>query len=683
MKQFFIVFILSLFSLISCTSSITTDFDVIIPRPVAMTPQSGSFTLNSSTKVLFENIDESEQAILLSQLKDTRSTLEETNSLQGPNVIKLVLNSSEGVEGAYQLTISSKGIEIEAGSRVGIFYGVQSLRQLIEANGDELQAVEISDSPRFQYRGFMLDVSRHFRSKEFVMRQLDAIAHYKLNRFHFHLTDGAGWRLEIKKYPKLTEVAAFRPIRDYQSWINAGKPFCTQDAPNAYGGYYTHEDIREIVAYAAERHITVIPEIEMPGHSEEVLSVYPELSCSGKAGVNSEFCVGNEETFTFLENVLTEVMTLFPSQIIHIGGDEANKMPWSRCPKCKKRMQQESLTNVDELQSYMIHRMEKFLNKNNKTLLGWDEILEGGLTPNAIVMSWRGEAGGIAAAKMGNKVIMTPNSHCYFDGYQDAPSTQPVAMSGFLPLDKVYSYNPIPESLASSPDLILGVQANLWEEWIVKDAHAEMMIYPRLLAIAEVGWTPLERKDITSFRKRVVLANKELAKRGINSFDITKEVGDREESREVIEHIALNKPVSYKYLYHPKYTASAERALTDGRRGNWSYSDEVWQGFLESDIDVTIDMGEITDIKEIKATFLQEFHAWIWMPKEINISISEDNKAFTLLEKIEPNFPVDKTGYFLEDYGWKGETKARYIRYHAKASGRAGGWLFTDEIVVN
>ena len=297
---------------------------------------------------------------------------------------------------SYTLSVTPQQILIRATSGAGLFYGMQTLLQLAQPSGAgsySIASVEIEDTPRFAYRGLMLDVSRHFSTKEFIKKQIDALAYYKINRLHLHLTDAAGWRLEIKKYPLLTEFAARRTDPTRKQWWNGGRKYVRFDAPGAYGGYYTRDDIREILEYARQHYITVIPEIEMPSHSEEVLAAYPQLSCSGEPYKNSDFCVGNEETFTFLENVLTEVMELFPSEYIHIGGDEAGKSAWKTCPKCQKKMKDEHLANVDELQSYLIHRIEKFLNNHGRHLLGWDEILQGGIAPNATVMSWRGEEG--------------------------------------------------------------------------------------------------------------------------------------------------------------------------------------------------------------------------------------------------------------------------------------------------
>ena len=325
---------------------------------------------------------------------------------------------------SYTLTITPQGITIAAPSGAGLFYGVQTLLQL-RAQSPALPLCTITDAPRFAYRGVMLDVSRHFFPVEFIKKQIDAMAYYKMNHLHLHLTDAAGWRLEIKRYPELTRRAAWRTHATWKEWWNSPRHYAEEGSAHAHGGYYTQDEIRDLVAYAQGHYITIIPEIEMPSHSEEVLAVYPHLSCSGEPYRESDFCVGNESTFEFLENVLTEVLDLFPSEYIHIGGDEASKQSWHTCPQCQARMQREGMTHVDQLQSYLIHRIERFLNAHGRQLLGWDEILDGGLAPHATVMSWRGTEGGMRAIHAGHRAIMTPGAYCYLDAYQDAPTHSP------------------------------------------------------------------------------------------------------------------------------------------------------------------------------------------------------------------------------------------------------------------
>lgn len=587
---------------------------------------------------------------------------------------------------SYTLSVTPQQILIRATSGAGLFYGLQTLLQLAQPSGAgsySIASVEIEDTPRFAYRGLMLDVSRHFSTKEFIKKQIDALAYYKINRLHLHLTDAAGWRLEIKKYPLLTEFAAWRTDPTWKQWWNGGRKYVRFDAPGAYGGYYTQDDIREILEYARQHYITVIPEIEMPSHSEEVLAAYPQLSCSGEPYKNSDFCVGNEETFTFLENVLTEVMELFPSEYIHIGGDEAGKSAWKTCPKCQKRMKDEHLANVDELQSYLIHRIEKFLNNHGRHLLGWDEILQGGIAPNATVMSWRGEEGGIAAVTSGHRAIMTPGAYCYLDSYQDAPYSQPEAIGGYLPLKKVYSYNPVPASLtAEQAKLVYGVQGNLWVEYIPTPEHVEYMIYPRILALAETAWSAPERKSWPDFHARALSAVADLQAKGYHPFDLKKEIGSRPESLQPVSHLALGKKVIYNSPYSSHYPAQGNTALTDGIRGDWTYGDGSWQGFISDNrLDVTIDMEKETSIHSVTAAFMQVVGAEVFLPETVVISISDDGTHFTELRN--QHFEVSKeTPIRFTDISWQGEAKGRYVRYQAQAGSEFGGWIFTDEIIV-
>lgn len=658
----------------------------VIPMPRSVEYHSGNFTISPETKFYTNLSAESHQA-LTDYLEGTSlGSVPFAESATGNNGIELNLCDSSIVTGneAYRIEIVKKGVRLSANTETGIFYGLQTLLQLLN-NGDNktLPALTINDSPRFPYRGLHLDVSRHFFDKEFVKKQLNAMAYFKMNRLHWHLTDGAGWRIEIKKYPRLTSFAAWRPFDKLNDWWVEGRTFCEQDDPRAVGGYYTQDDIREVVAYAAERHITIIPEIEMPGHSEEVLATYPELSCSGKPYVNADFCIGTEKTFEFLENVLFEVIDLFPSEYIHIGGDEASKSSWKTCPRCQKRMADEHLNSVEELQSYMIHRIEKFLNDHGRKIIGWDEIIEGGLSPTATVMSWRGEEGGIKAVKAGNQAIMTPGKYCYLDAFQDAPNTQPVAIGGYLTLEKVYSFEPVPDSLSTKEaKLILGVQGNVWTEHIPTPEHYEYMIYPRILALAEIGWSPSEVKKWDNFHTRALQAVNILREQGYNPFPLEKEIGDKPESYQKVNHLAIGKKVTYANPYSSHYAAQGEKTLVDGVRGGWMYNDDRWQGFIDCDFDVTIDLGKETDIKQVCAEFIQLKGPYVWLPKQVIISSSVDGEHYDTLATVDNDISPDIETLQFKEFGWEGNAKARYIRYKALSNGIDGGWLFTDEIRI-
>lgn len=659
----------------------------LIPQPQMYKVHSGMYTFSFGEQFT-TNLKGIERSDLATVLGASPFGLQMSEDEQAPFCFELT-DSIPGIASAegYTLAVGRDGVHVEAVTATGLFYAFQSLLQLAEEGPKEgswsLPYVDISDYPRFDYRGLHLDVSRHFRSKEFVMKQLDAMARYKLNRFHWHLTDGAGWRLEIKRYPQLTEQTAYRPYPNWKAWWRGGRKYCRRDEAGAEGGYYTQDDVREIVEHARKLHIAVIPEIEMPGHSEEVLAVFPQLSCSGKPYQNGELCIGNEESFTFLENVLLEVMELFPSEYIHIGGDEAAKSSWEKCPKCQNRIRKEGLKDEKELQSYLIHRVEKFLNSHGRKLIGWDEILEGGLAPSATVMSWRGEQGGITAAKAGHDVVMTPGEFCYLDAYQDAPVSQPEAIGGYLTLEKVYSYNPVPAELSSEQRrFIKGVQANVWTEYIPTAEHAEYMIYPRLLALAEVAWTEPERKDWTRFRKSVLKETEWLQSQDYHPFDLKKEVGERPESLQPVEHLALHCPVTYAQPFSSAYPASGDSTLTDGWRGGWTYGDRRWQGFLCKDVDVTIDLGRLTDIRLVEADFLQLRGPEVWLPKEVVISLSEDGLRFDEVKRIATDVPVTEERLTFRNYRWEGNAKVRYVRFQGFMNREVMGWLFTDEIVV-
>ena len=460
--------------LASCGKTVTCEKVEIVPKPQQVTMQEGTLKVNPA------RVEE----------KITYKT-----------------DAALGEE-AYVLEVAPKGITITSSTPAGAFYAMQSLKQMLPADKSvkavKLPCCTINDAPAFAYRGAHLDVCRHFFSVDEVKEYLDILALNKMNRFHFHLTEDQGWRIEIKAYPKLTEIGAFR------NGTMVEKNWNKVDSVR-YGGFYTQDEIRDIVKYAADRFITVVPEIEIPGHALAALASYPELGCRGEGyevcpywGVFPEvFCPGKEETFKFWEDVLTEVMELFPSEYIHIGGDECPKQEWEKCPLCQKRMKEEGCANEFELQSYVTRRVEAFLNAHGRQIIGWDEILEGGVTPTATIMSWRGTAGGIDAAKKGNKVIMTPNSYCYLDYYQSRDvDKEPLAIGGFLPVEKVYSFNPYEGLTKEQQQYILGVQGNLWTEYIKTFDHVEYMLLPRICAIAETAWT-LNGRDYADFAQRM------------------------------------------------------------------------------------------------------------------------------------------------------------------------------------
>ncbi len=512
LKRFFFILIVGLF--FSCDKKEKTDIS-IIPRPEKyLVSENGTIKLNNETRIIYEDPNPALRFLaedLANQMKARINlhpaviSLSEAKSIG--NDITLSVNLADSAYGNEGYVINHNGfkfVSIQANSTKGVFYGVQSLLQLlpiqeIKTEIVELPAITINDNPRFEYRGMHLDVSRHFFPVAFIKQYIDLMAMYKFNTFHWHLTDDQGWRIEIKKYPKLTQIGSIRAKTMIGKDFGENQKF--DNTP--YGGFYTQDDIREIVEYASQKNITIIPEIEMPGHSLAALTAYPEMGCSGGPyevgeswGVFEDVYCAKDQTFTFIEDILTEVIDVFPGTYIHIGGDEVPKTRWKNCPACQKRMKTEGLKTEEELQSYFIGRIEKFLVSHNRRLIGWDEILEGGLPPEATVMSWRGTEGGIAAAKMGHNVIMTPGNKCYFDHYQGNTENEPLAIGGLTKVSEVYAYEPIPEELnADQAKHILGAQANVWTEYLPNPVNVTYMVLPRMAALAEVVWSPKEKRD--------------------------------------------------------------------------------------------------------------------------------------------------------------------------------------------
>ena len=518
MKKIFTI-ILSLIFLISSINAGQKEIISVIPKPVKMEISKGVFKFSNQTKIwISEPSDELQKLgeLIASSVNQSTGlnlfpTVKMTSNISR-SLILLQLKKDFQPNEAYSLEIKPHKITITAGSGSGIFYAIQSLLQLMPVNPNKynfsVPCLLIEDLPRFQWRGIHLDVCRHFFPVEFIKKYIDVLAAYKMNTFHWHLTEDQGWRIEIKKYPKLTEVGAWRKEAD----------------GNKYGGFYTQDQVRDIVQYAKDRYINVVPEIEMPGHSLAALASYPELSCTGgpfEVGnlwgvIEDVYCAGNDKVFDFLQDVLTEALNLFPSEYIHIGGDEVPKVRWKVCSKCQERIKSEGLRDEAELQSYFIQRIEKYLNSKGRKIIGWDEILEGGLAPNAAVMSWRGIDGGIAAAKASHNAVMSPGTHCYFDHYQGL-NGEPKAIGGYTNLEKVYSYEPVPDALtADESKYIMGAQANVWTEYIETTNHVEYMLLPRMLALSEVVWSPKESRDYNDFSKRIEKHYDLLSKKNYN-----------------------------------------------------------------------------------------------------------------------------------------------------------------------
>lgn len=699
-----------------------TSYSVVpMPREVKLTEEN-PFCLNENTVVAYPagNTLLKRNAEFLSEyisqsLAFTLPVQELEEGHTAKHAIVLTLNSTISNKEGYRLSVTEKGVVIEGQTEQGVFYGIQTLRKslpaLAESKSILLPSAVVDDEPRFTYRGMHLDVCRHFFSVEFVKEYIDLLALHNMNTFHWHLTDDQGWRIESKKYPKLTEVGSVRH-RTVVGYLGSG----IYD-PTEYGGYYTQEQMKEVVAYAAERYINVVPEIDLPGHTLAVLASYPEFGCTGGPyevcpdwGVFPDvLCIGNEQTMEFVEDILGELIEIFPSKYIHIGGDEAPRTRWKKCPKCQKRIADEGLkasggyTAEDRLQSYCMQRAERFLNSHGRSVIGWDEILNGDIAPNATVMSWQGTVGGIKAAQMGHDVIMTPNTHCYFDFYQtDDTRNEPLAIGGCLPVSKVYELDPTVGLTDKQAKHILGVQANLWTEYITTTEHVEYMVLPRMAALAEVQWTAAKQKDYRNFQKRVVHLMKlyhknrwnyakhlydlhanfqpDMEKRQINvtldviddasiyytldgseptsfstcytdTFHIDKSVQLRAKAIRpdgknsgLEESVSFNKatlcPIRFLSAEpYPNYTFGGAVTLVDGRVGNENFATGAWLGFVGEEVSLLIDLQQPTEISRLSLNAMTYMDAWIMAPTTVTVSVSDDNKKFIPIANKQ--YPVD------------------------------------------
>jgi hexosaminidase len=709
----------------------------IIPEPVSVKQPRipASFYINAGTQIVTEGSGLENSINYLNDYLDRfyHFKLKVASTAVGNNVIRLNFERMDyPIAGAYRMSVDATGIYIAGDNADGVFYGIQTLIQLLPVPGNAFRLpvsyCDITDYPRFSYRGMHLDCGRHFFSVDFIKKYIDWIALHKMNYFHWHLTDDQGWRIEIKKYPKLTQVGAWR-----DGTIIGRYPGTGNDSIH-YGGYYTQEQIKEIVKYAADRYITVVPEIEMPGHSSAALAAYPFLGCTkGPYDVKQTwgvfddvFCAGNDSTYKFLDDVLDEVMALFPSKYIHIGGDECPKTRWKTCPVCQKRIKTEKLKDENGLQSYFIQRIEKYVNSKGRSIIGWDEILEGGLAPNATVMSWRGEQGGIDAARQNHDVIMTPGGWCYFD-HSQSEHEDSVTIGGYTPVDKVYSYEPVSDSL--TPDQakhVLGAQGNVWTEYIGNEKKAEYMIFPRMSALSEVLWSPKASRNWSDFEKRLVTQFKrydlwkvnyskayfelktsvlptknyngvlwkienKFNKRMFMSFVgsdsiwgytdpqlIQKTVVARGyfimdgRNVEVTQSFHFNKATGKKITLtnepSPNYPGDGAFTLVNGIQNEkgLARSTELL-GFLGKDCEAVIDLGKPESVSSVTVHSLKELNSWIWPPKYVEVFVSNDGQNFTSLKKSENFTTVNgSNGVIKVDFA---PATSRYVKVMVKNSG--------------
>ena len=708
----------------------------IIPRPMLAVWGQGTFSLDRTTAVRVQPATRRmhELAGYLSDRLDSLFGIHireaiRTRRLESRGSIRMTLipaNDSISGEG-YMLTVTHGTVDVRAASDAGILYAIQSLLELVRSEEKgfsfalSVPCVRILDAPRFRWRGAHLDVSRHFFPVSFVKKYIDVLAMHKLNVFHWHLTDDQGWRIEIRKYPRLTEVGAWRADRGDLPW-----DICEPQRPGekaTYGGFYTQDELRDVVQYAARRCITIVPEIEMPAHCQAALAAYPEYSCSGGPFSvptghiwpdTNIFCAGNDATFGFIEAILTEVMGIFPGPYIHIGGDEADKTVWKKCPKCQARIVSEGLSGVSELQSYFVKRIEKFLGGRGRRLVGWDEILEGGLAPEATVMSWRGVAGGIAAARAGHDVVMSPTTTCYFDYYQGDAEYEPLAIGGYLPITTVYSFEPVPDSLtAAEGEHVLGGQANIWTEYIPTPNQAEYMLLPRLAALAEVVWSPKASRQWPDFARRLaalfmtydragwhyaravlrahastlvdtigksvcVSLGSDMPDQRIRYTTDGSAVGhdsplykdtlriDRSMSLHAAAYSGSHKGVeiaqtfvrdrasfsNVEYInpYSRHFPANGRFALTDMARGGTAYESGRWQGFSRQDLDVIVDLGTQQRITRITTGFLRDMPNNIFFPDSVLYEVSTDGRSFTSLPVVVNTLPQNQIESRIQDF---------------------------------
>ncbi|MCF8374358.1 MAG: family 20 glycosylhydrolase [Bacteroidales bacterium] len=742
---------------LSCSEKpVKTESNIsIIPKPASIQIQPGEFEISTAMKILYQGSDDIvDIPAFLNQKFQTAAGFQlkveavENNEIP-ENSIVLELGScpdSLGMEG-YLLKVDKTGIRINAIAASGLFYGLQTLRQMLPAEIESpalvenvnwtVPFVEITDKPRFGWRGMLLDCCRHFMEKDFVLRYIDLLAYHKMNRLHWHLTEDQGWRIEIKQFPTLTEIGAWR----------------TEEDGSRYGGFYTQDEIREVVAYAKSRFIEVVPEIELPGHSLAALAAFPELSCTGgpfevgnQWGVFKDiYCAGNDKSFEFLEKVYDEIFDLFPFEYVHIGGDEAPKYRWENCDKCQKRIKDEGLKNEHELQSYFITRMEKYINANGRKLIGWDEILEGGLAPSATVQSWRGFEGAKEAAEQGHDAIVSPTSHAYFDYSIETTD-----------LKQVYSFEPVPTGLDKEHQKhIIGGECNMWTERAPQEEIDDRM-FPRLLAMSEVLWTDKGQRDYSDFHARVqdhynrldflgvkygfesmavsVISEYDPASRsytvqlisGQKGFDLFYTLDGSEPTihstkyeapinidkstelnaiaakgedgpiktinQKFTIHKAMGKKVELEFPFSPNYDGSSPNALVDGLCGTENFRDGKWQGFQGNDLVAVIDLGEPAEFSKVTLSCLQSMPSWILMPTEITVLSSADGVEFTELASLAPNVDQKRSDKFIMEFPIEFlKTSSRFIKVIAKNVGTnpdwhdaagSASWLFADEIVV-
>ncbi len=690
----------------ACTQQLPEANYDVIPQPKEVVLNNDKpFVLDKQTKVYYEEGLQREAQFLSEYVSDimgyTLETVAYTDQLDDI-VLRLAPDDFEQAE-AYEINITTKQIAVKGSDAAGVFHGIQTLRKSLpigESAICQLPTAVIRDWPEFPYRGMHLDPCRHFMDLDSVKIYIDMLALHNMNQFHFHLSEDQGWRIEIKKYPELTKVGAYR------NGTVIGRNGRLYDSIR-YGGFYTQEELRDLVQYAAERHVNIVPEIDLPGHMQAALASYPWLGCTGgpyevwkRWGVSDDvLCAGNEATMQFVEDVLNEVMDLFPSPYIHIGGDECPKVRWEKCPKCQAKIKElgikgdERFSKEDYLQSYVMNRMAKVVEARGRRVIGWDEILEGNVSETAIIMSWRGTEGGIEAAQKGHDVIMTPASHLYFDYYQsEDPATEPSCVGGYLPVSRVYDFRPLPSVLTEEQQKhIIGVQANIWTEYITSFKHVQYMAMPRMDALAEIQWNnpDPESRDFDAFVER---CRRMAQLYDLYHYNYAKQIFSPQVYTDtVVPNLATRKPIYLREQPNEKYASKGAVILNDGEMGRIAYTSGRWLGFWGQPMDAVIDLEQPAAMSHVRFRSLVNKGAWIYNPSHASVLVSDDGENFREVAQLD--IPIttwmDNDGNFTYELEFEPVT-ARYVEVivkdHMLPEDHDGygypAWIFIDEIEV-
>ncbi|MCD8072292.1 MAG: family 20 glycosylhydrolase [Alistipes sp.] len=581
---------------------------------------------------------------------------------------------------AYRMDITPDEVEITAGDISGLFYGLQSLRQLHDLNRGSIPCASIEDRPRMQYRALLLDASHHFLSVDFLEKQIDMMARQKMNRLVLFLASDGGWRFEVPGYPALTEYGGWRPVESYMEWKENGGGFCTDDTPGAYGGYYTQEDISRLIGYAGERFVEIVPAIDLPCAHGNIAALLEGLECNSNVR-------NREAEVEIMKDILGQLLAVFPSEYIYLGDGRASDPQSISCLECQPKVEKGKTGYIaDNRHGPILPPIEDFLREQGVRLMAWEESLRGVVSDEAAVVAWHDPQEAVTVAQMSYDLVVSPLRYASLDFYQTDPSKEAPSTMGFLPLEMVYNFEPLPRSLDQHyASRFMGFQGNLWTYETADPAAAEQKLYPRLFAVAELGWTLPERKSYPDFRRRVEGMLTVLKKDGYGYFDIAEEVTARPQADMPVDHKGSGKPVEYIFQYNSTYPGAGPSTLTDGKRGGWTLDSGRWQGFFNNPMSVVVDLGGQTRISSVEADFFGHKGARIRIPSLVEIAVSDDGEEFRTVGEITRDVTDDDRMLVIETFRWTGREKARYVRYTARTSEKygAGGWIFTDEIVIN